>query len=230
MAADVAPWDMNWEGSPQVQQEAPKSQEAVPPWEQDWDVSNDPITLPPSTGFDDAFKVVIGEEGGLVNNPKDKGGLTKYGIAQKFHPNVDVENLTLDQAKEIYKKQYWDKYNLESFPAGERSEIFDMVVNSPVRATKAIQRATGTTPSGKLGKATREAMRSYKGDLGRDSRYEYIKSLASESKDWTEFGNGWANRYLNVDMFGDDAIDLEEMDREEVVKILTYVHNSSKSK
>jgi len=30
--------------------------------------------------FDDAFKIVLGFEGGYVNDPADKGGETNYGI------------------------------------------------------------------------------------------------------------------------------------------------------
>jgi lysozyme family protein len=30
--------------------------------------------------FEDAFKIVLGFEGGYVNDPADKGGETNYGI------------------------------------------------------------------------------------------------------------------------------------------------------
>jgi lysozyme family protein len=46
---------------------------------------------------------------GWVNHPKDPGGLTKYGVAQQSHKSLDVNKCTLDQAKSIYKKNYWDK-------------------------------------------------------------------------------------------------------------------------
>ena len=35
------------------------------------------------TIFDKAFDLVIGAEGGYVNDPKDPGGETKYGISKK---------------------------------------------------------------------------------------------------------------------------------------------------
>ena len=57
--------------------------------------------------FDKAFDILMDIEGYISDNPADKGGLTKYGIAQKYHPNIDVANLTLDKAKEIYLKNYW---------------------------------------------------------------------------------------------------------------------------
>lgn len=69
--------------------------------------------------FDLCFERVIGEEGGFVNNPADPGGATKYGITIKTLRNhakllglekVDIEtvrNLTLEQAKAIYRATYW---------------------------------------------------------------------------------------------------------------------------
>lgn len=50
-------------------------------------------------------------EGGdkITKDPHDPGGVTKYGISQRAHPEVNVEALTISQAMEIYKDQYWDK-------------------------------------------------------------------------------------------------------------------------
>ena len=45
--------------------------------------------------------------GGYHNDPDDPGGETKWGICKRDHPNVDIKNLTLDQADAIYRKQYW---------------------------------------------------------------------------------------------------------------------------
>lgn len=48
-------------------------------------------------------------EGGFVNSPSDPGGMTKYGISQKYNPDVDVKNLTVDEAVRIYFERYWLK-------------------------------------------------------------------------------------------------------------------------
>lgn len=47
-------------------------------------------------------------EGGYVNDPADSGGETKYGISKKQFPNLDIKNLTKDEAVAIYAKQYWN--------------------------------------------------------------------------------------------------------------------------
>ena len=54
--------------------------------------------------FDEIIKHVLEHEGGYVNDPKDLGGETKYGITKRFYPDIDIKNLTIEEAKEIYKK------------------------------------------------------------------------------------------------------------------------------
>lgn len=60
--------------------------------------------------FDRVVEQVIKLEGGFVNDPKDPGGKTKYGISHKSFPYINIENLTKEQAAGIYKKHYWDPH------------------------------------------------------------------------------------------------------------------------
>ena len=62
--------------------------------------------------FEKAVEFVLRMEGGYVNDPKDPGGETNFGIAKKSYPGVDIKNLTEEQAEEIYKRDYWEKYNI----------------------------------------------------------------------------------------------------------------------
>ena len=95
--------------------------------------------------FDKAFQDVIGFEGGYVNNPNDKGGETKYGISKRSYPNVDIKNLTLDGAKEIYYKDFWNTIRLELSLIDDEKiaiELFDTAVNMGVGvASKFLQEA-----------------------------------------------------------------------------------------
>lgn len=84
--------------------------------------------------FEKAFAFVLEHEKGYVNNPKDPGGETKYGICKKYHPNLDIKNLTVEQAKEIYYNEYWPSHHLNStiwakLSYGEKLMIFDCWVN-----------------------------------------------------------------------------------------------------
>ena len=77
--------------------------------------------------FDKAFMCVVGAEGGFSNDPKDRGNWTggkvgsgilmgtKFGIAANTYgnklksQNMTIKNLTVDDAKQIYKRDWWDK-------------------------------------------------------------------------------------------------------------------------
>ena len=50
---------------------------------------------------------VFEQEGGTNTSVYDRGGITKYGISSKTYPNLDILNLTKEQALEIYLDDYW---------------------------------------------------------------------------------------------------------------------------
>ncbi len=63
--------------------------------------------------MNDNFGLAIGFvfkwEGGYCNHPSDPGGETNYGISKRSYPELDIKNMTKAQAREIYKRDYWDK-------------------------------------------------------------------------------------------------------------------------
>ena len=69
------------------------------------------------TTFDEIIEQVLEHEGGYVNDPDDPGGETKFGIAKKFNPDVDIKNLT----KEAFKKGFIQK-NIKGVSGGILSE------------------------------------------------------------------------------------------------------------
>ena len=79
--------------------------------------------------FERAIDKTLAWEGGYVNDPKDPGGETKYGISKRAHPDVDIKNLSREKACAIYKKHYWDPVladNIESQTKAEK--IFDISI------------------------------------------------------------------------------------------------------
>lgn len=95
-------------------------------------------------GFELAIEGILKSEGGYVNDPDDRGGETKYGISKKSYPDLDIPALSVDDAKRIYKKDYWDKLNAGALPAGLREAAFDAAVNQGVGfAKKALEEAGG---------------------------------------------------------------------------------------
>jgi lysozyme family protein len=87
--------------------------------------------------FDHCVTLILKEEGGYVNHPNDPGGETKYGISKRSHPNVDIKNLTVEQAKEIYRVNYWNRISADKLPPDLALIAFDCAVNQGVgRATQ----------------------------------------------------------------------------------------------
>ena len=156
--------------------------------------------------FDEIIEVVLEHEGGYVNDPKDPGGETNFGIAKRSHPDVDIKNLTKEGAKEIYKEVYWDKNKVESLPENLWHIYFDMCVNQgKSRAVKIIQRAVNgkggsLTVDGGMGPMTIAAIGKSRVELDRIRAYrvKYYADLATKKPDLERFYFGWFKRALEV--------------------------------
>jgi lysozyme family protein len=82
------------------------------------------------SSFDIALKITLKNEGGFVNDPHDSGGETKYGISKRSYPELDIKNLTLDQAKEIYRNGYWVPIKGDEIDSQDlANKVFDVAVN-----------------------------------------------------------------------------------------------------
>lgn len=104
-------------------------------------------------------------EGGskITNNPLDRGGLTKYGISEKAYPNLNIRDLTEEQAKEIYYYDYWLKANCENLKPFMRLMVVNAAVNMGVsRAKKILQQTIGVKADGIVGAKTLAAIANYK--------------------------------------------------------------------
>ena len=93
--------------------------------------------------FKRAVEVVLRHEGGYVNDPHDPGGETKYGISKRSYPNLDIRNLTREQAIAIYRRDWWDRYGYGQIAdQNVATKIFDMAVNmGPQTAHRILQQA-----------------------------------------------------------------------------------------
>ena len=156
--------------------------------------------------YKEIISQVLKHEGGYVHDPKDLGGETNFGIAGRFYPDVDIKNLTKDDAKEIYKKDYWDRYKLDEMPTNLQHIYFDMVVNMGVRnAGKIMQRACkakgcNIEVDGIVGSGTRKAIKSCKleNDRVKAYRLKYYCDLVNKKPEQERFFYGWVKRSLEV--------------------------------
>jgi lysozyme family protein len=107
----------------------------------------------------EALKLIFGREGGFQNDPDDPGNWTggecgegaqkgtKYGISAASYPWLDIENLTILKASEIYNSDYWAPLRLYSLSNQSiATEILDTAVNcGVVTAAKIWQKALNMT-------------------------------------------------------------------------------------
>lgn len=161
----------------------------------------------PPTLFDTAFERLIGHEGGYQNNRKDRGNWTtgiigkgenrgtKYGISAMSYPDLDIKNLTLYQAKQIYFNDYWLPLNAATLPDNVQFELFDAAVNHGVsRSVMFLQAAVDVAEDGDCGDITLGACREWTPErlemkfLG--ERLYFFTKL----KSWDNFSRGWARR------------------------------------
>lgn len=149
--------------------------------------------------FDKAIKIVLEFEGGEVNDPRDPGGHTKYGISKRAFPEINIADLTLSQAINIYRFKYWNETEIERYPALLRLAVFDFCVNSGRgNAIRKLQSAIGVADDGIVGPITREKLQSLNPIevLFRynKERENFLRRLST----WPVYGNGWKARIDRV--------------------------------
>ena len=151
--------------------------------------------------FETAIAFVLSEEGGYSNDPNDPGGETNFGISKRAHPNVDIKNLTQDEAESIYKYLYWDACRCESLPPKLAIIVFDSAVNQGVgTAIKMLQASIGTIQDGIVGPATIERANAT------DENTIITKFITERvlhytlSSSFLLYGRGWISRTMRVVM------------------------------
>lgn len=159
--------------------------------------------------FQRAWDFTMRWEGGgkLHTVPGDPGGTTKWGIAQRFHPDVDIANLTEAQGQEIAKREYWDKCRCDDLPFPLDILVWDAAFNMGTeRAGKFLQYSLNwfgamLKVDGVIGPKTIGAIKyEYQEGLTEIPRLFMLHRLRfynrriSESPSQTKFIAGWMNR------------------------------------
>lgn len=128
-------------------------------------------------------------EGEYQNNPADKGNWTgcevgkgenkgtKYGISACSYPDLDIRNLTMDEADAIYFRDYWQASNAASLPWPYCLLAFDTAVLHGVGTSLKWQQEAGNNPNAFAAKRLR---------------------VYTKLDNWREFGAGWVNRVADL--------------------------------
>ena len=140
--------------------------------------------------FNDCLNRLLKDEGGYTNDPRDPGGATNFGITLKdyrlyINPQGtanDVKNMSIDDAKRIYKAKYWDALDCDNLPNGVDYTCFDYGVNSGLgRPRKALGKFKTLTGIQLI-------------DAINDERMAFLQAL----KTFPTFGKGWTRRVTGV--------------------------------
>jgi len=141
---------------------------------------------------------IIEREGSYINDPRDSGGETNYGItvavARAYGYTGEMKKLHRSAAFTIYSKLYWDKLmldNIESLSTLLAAELADTAINMGVgTAAKFLQRSLNAlndrqryyydlTVDGDIGGKTLIALRSYFKVRGLDGEKVLLRMLNS---------------------------------------------------
>lgn len=91
----------------------------------------------PALGSDQIIDWVIDEiERGQDKPHPDGDGMARFGINSKANPDVDLNTLTKEGARAIYKSRYWDAMKIDELPADMRLVAYDAAVNHGVEKAK----------------------------------------------------------------------------------------------
>ena len=105
--------------------------------------------------FEDAFRFTIEREGGYSDHPSDRGGPTRWGISSAAYPDVDLEALTIEDARKIMRRDFWQANQCDALPYPVALIVFDWGVNSGARrAARALQERLGVRLDGIIGPKT----------------------------------------------------------------------------
>lgn len=145
--------------------------------------------------FDTAFARLMQNEGGYTPGRDDPGGETNWGISRRSYPNVDIANLTRDQAKAIYLQDFWIRGQMDQYDPAIAFQVFDVAVNSGIEtAVRMLQRAAGVADDGHIGPVTVAAVKA-------KTVSDIIVLLIAERLDfwtrcsnWQTAGKGWVRR------------------------------------
>jgi lysozyme family protein len=149
--------------------------------------------------FNEAFQVIIGHEGGYQNLYNDHGNWTggkvgvgvlkgtKYGISAASYPTRDIKNLTLDDARKIYKENYWDRINGDALEPALALVAFDFAVNSGV--SRAIDLLNKTDDVFTYNMLRRKLIRNF----------NLYNAVISGNKNGKTYGRVWEERIDHLD-------------------------------
>jgi lysozyme family protein len=161
--------------------------------------------------FSACLSFTLEMEGGYTNNPNDPGNWTgghikigqlrgtKCGISAASHPDLDIQNLSLEAIRDIYYKDYFMLIQGDKLQLPLAMVAFDAAVNAGVKKSIVwLQQSLKLQEDGICGPQTLSALMS--GNPLEISRGALARRLDfyMRSRGWDIFGLGWAGRIIKL--------------------------------
>jgi lysozyme family protein len=146
---------------------------------------------------------------GYVNDPTDRGGETKFGVAKNANPDLNIARLTWDGAKAVYYVRYWLAAKCDKLPPRVAVLHYDGAVNHGIkRANAFLQRAAGVAPDGAIGPVTlAKIARLDQIQLAHNicnQREQFYRQIVRNNPSQVKYLNGWLRRIAEMRAFVTD--------------------------
>jgi lysozyme family protein len=159
--------------------------------------------------------LILEHEGGFVNNAKDPGGATKFGISLRFLRSMgqlgdidhdgdvdidDIRALTPETVRPFYLNKFYNAMRIEEITSDQLAiQVFDFGVNAgPSRAIITLQRLIGATPDGVIGPDTLKKLNAGQPcmfpTMYMNARISFYEQIVAKNKDLAQFLAGWKRR------------------------------------
>lgn len=144
---------------------------------------------------------------GFTDIAEDRGGVTKFGIAQNMSPDVDVQNITLSDARAIIYQNYWLLSKCDKIDnKGVAIMHFDAAINNGNSASvKMTQQCVGAVVDGIIGQETIALINQFDAKklitLLADARMQRYNAIIENNPSQKKFFNGWCRRVQEVTQF-----------------------------
>lgn len=166
-------------------------------------------------GVDQMIEDILRREGGFVDHPNDRGGPTNFGVTLKTlmafrgRPlsGEDVRRMAVEEARDIYRSNYFLRPKIDQLPALLQPQIFDMAINhGPGTAVKLLQKVLTEaghpcSTDGGIGDETTTCAKAAVSALGNalsnllvEKRIDFYEAIIDRDASQGVFLRGWLRR------------------------------------
>lgn len=136
--------------------------------------------------------------GAITDDPRDPGGLTKYGISLRSYPSYKadgIRNMTEDEAIAIYHRDFWEWLRCDELPRAISFILFDCAVNQgQPTAVKLLQTLVNVKADGIIGSAT--VLAAQKADPATYTSERILRY--TQANGFLTYGRGWIKRAIET--------------------------------